>query len=89
MKNKFYCIAFFSAWLACPTAFATNPPAKAKTVVASKSHAASLALSRTSGRVLKVERSKQHYRVKVLQESGRVIVFDIDKSTGHITQLNQ
>ncbi|WP_133469345.1 PepSY domain-containing protein [Paraglaciecola marina] len=57
-------------------AFAGDDSAK------SKAEAAQKAQKRVSGRVLKVAQSKNKYRVKVLQKSGRVVSVDINKKSG-------
>lgn len=38
------------------------------------------------GQVLKVRQSKNHYQIKVLQKSGRVITVNVDKKSGRVTQ---
>lgn len=51
-----------------------------------KSEAAKKAQQKVSGRVLKVDQSKNKYRVKVLQKSGRVVSVDVDKKSGRVSQ---
>ncbi len=51
-----------------------------------KSQAAKKAQQQVKGRVLKVDRSKNKYRVKVLQKSGRVISVDVDKKSGKVSK---
>jgi uncharacterized membrane protein YkoI len=46
-----------------------------------KAEAAKRAQAQVKGRVLKVDQSKDKYRVKVLQKSGRVVSVDVDKNT--------
>ncbi|MCC2607257.1 PepSY domain-containing protein [Planctobacterium marinum] len=45
----------------------------------SKAEAAKLAQRQVSGRVLKVEKYGDKYRVKILQSSGRVIFIEINR----------
>ena len=45
-----------------------------------KAEAAKRAQAQVKGRVLKVDQSKDKYRVKVLQKSGRVVSVDVDKN---------
>lgn len=45
----------------------------------SKAEAARVAQSKTSGRVLKVEQQGNVYRVKILQDSGRVVSVVVKK----------
>ncbi|MBT0588052.1 PepSY domain-containing protein [Alteromonas sp. SM 2104] len=52
----------------------------------SKSQAAARAREQMNGRVLKVERRRDDYRVKMLQKSGRVISVDVDKNSGQVKQ---
>lgn len=47
----------------------------------SKAEAAKLAQRQVSGRVLKVEKLGDKYRVKILQSSGRVIFIEINKKS--------
>jgi len=49
----------------------------------SKSQAAEKARSIESGRVLKIDQTRQKYRVKVLKKSGRVVSVDVDKRSGN------
>tara|TARA_R110000772_G_scaffold218887_1_gene329459 strand:+ start:2005 stop:2280 length:276 start_codon:yes stop_codon:yes gene_type:complete len=49
-----------------------------------KSQAAQKAQQQVQGRVLKVDQSKNKYRVKVLQKSGRVVNVDVDKRSGRV-----
>ena len=51
-----------------------------------KSEAAKKAQQKVSGRVLKVDQSKNKYRVKVLQKSGRVVSVDFDKKSGKVSK---
>ena len=44
------------------------------------------AQQKVSGRVLKVDQSKNKYRVKVLQKSGRVVSVDVDKKSGKVSK---
>jgi uncharacterized membrane protein YkoI len=36
--------------------------------------------------VLRVDQSKNKYRVKVLQKSGRVVSVDVDKKSGKVSK---
>lgn len=49
-----------------------------------KSQAAERARQAESGRVLKIDQTKQIYRVKVLKKSGRVVSVDVDKRSGRV-----
>jgi hypothetical protein len=49
-----------------------------------KAQAAERARQQVKGRVLKVEKKKNEYRVKVLQKSGRVVSVDVDKNSGRV-----
>lgn len=51
-----------------------------------KAEAAKQAQQKVNGRVLKVEQTKNTYRVKVLQKTGRVVSVDIDKKNGKATK---
>jgi uncharacterized membrane protein YkoI len=51
-----------------------------------KSEAAKKAQQKVSGRVLKVDQSRNKYRVKVLQKSGRVVSVDVDKKSGKVSK---
>lgn len=51
-----------------------------------KTQAADRARQQVKGRVLKVEKQKNQYRVKVLQKSGRVVSVDVDKNSGKVKQ---
>lgn len=51
-----------------------------------KSQAAKKAQQQVKGRVLKVDRTKNKYRVKVLQKSGRVVSVDVDKKSGKVSK---
>ena len=53
-----------------------------------KAQAAQNAQKKVKGRVLKVEqnRNKSKYRVKVLQNSGRVVSVDVDKKSGKVSK---
>lgn len=56
-----------------------------------KAQAAQNAQKKVKGRVLKVEqnRNKSKYRVKVLQNSGRVVSVDVDKKSGKVSKSNK
>tara|TARA_R110000744_G_scaffold31715_18_gene74540 strand:+ start:537 stop:812 length:276 start_codon:yes stop_codon:yes gene_type:complete len=51
-----------------------------------KNQAAQKAQQQVQGRVLKVDQSKNKYRVKVLQKSGRVVNVDVDKRSGRVVK---
>ncbi|MFC3096016.1 PepSY domain-containing protein [Alteromonas sediminis] len=44
------------------------------------------ARQRVDGRVLRVDQKNQHYRVKMLQKSGRVVNVDVNRHTGRVVQ---
>jgi uncharacterized membrane protein YkoI len=58
----------------------------AKIAPKTKSEAAKKAQQKVSGRVLRVDQSKNKYRVKVLQKSGRVVSVDVDKKSGKVSK---
>lgn len=49
-----------------------------------KAMAVQYAKQEVSGRVLKIESTRNTYRVKILQHSGRVIMVEVDKHSGRI-----
>ncbi|MDO6693505.1 PepSY domain-containing protein [Aliiglaciecola sp. 3_MG-2023] len=51
-----------------------------------KAQAAEKVLQKVRGRVLRVNQSKNTYKVKVLQKTGRVVTVDVDKRSGKITK---
>ncbi|MDO6711873.1 MULTISPECIES: PepSY domain-containing protein [Alteromonadaceae] len=51
-----------------------------------KAQAANRVLQKVNGRVLRVNQSKNTYKVKVLQKNGRVVTVDVDKRSGKITK---
>ncbi|GAB3015598.1 PepSY domain-containing protein [Bowmanella dokdonensis] len=51
-----------------------------------EAQAAKRARQQVDGRVLKVDRKKDNYRVKVLQKSGRVVTVDVDKHSGKVSK---
>ncbi|WP_100658461.1 PepSY domain-containing protein [Alteromonas flava] len=56
----------------------------AKTEKIDKTQAAERARAQVNGRVLKVEKRQDKYRVKVLQKSGRVVSVDVDNQSGSV-----
>lgn len=54
--------------------------------VKSSAQAAKQAKQHVQGRVLKVDKRKSTYRVKMLKKSGRVVNVDVDKKSGRIKQ---
>lgn len=50
----------------------------------SQSQAIAMARKRVGGRVLRVEKTSKSYRVKMLQQSGRVISVSVNRSTGKV-----
>lgn len=51
-----------------------------------KSQAAERAKQQVNGRVLRVEQTKNKYRVKVLKKSGRVVSVDVDRNSGRVNK---
>ena len=49
-----------------------------------KTRAAEQARREVNGRVLKVDRNQNKYRVKVLKKSGRVVSVDVDRRSGQV-----
>ncbi|MCU7555289.1 PepSY domain-containing protein [Alteromonas sp. ASW11-19] len=57
--------------------------------VVSKAQAAARARTEVNGRVLRVEQTRNSYRVKVLKKSGRVVSVDVDKRSGQVKPSNR
>ncbi|AWL11707.1 hypothetical protein HMF8227_01226 [Saliniradius amylolyticus] len=53
----------------------------------SSSQAAQIAAHRVPGRVLKVTTGQRYYRVKILKESGRVVVVVVNNSSGKVVRV--
>lgn len=51
-----------------------------------KASAAKKAQQKVNGQVLKVDKRKNNYRVKILQKSGRVVSVDVNKKSGQVSQ---
>lgn len=49
-----------------------------------KAQAAAYAKQAVAGRVLRVEKRRNSFRVKLLQKSGRVVIVDIDQESGKL-----
>lgn len=49
-----------------------------------RSQAAERAQQVENGRVLRVDQTRNKYRVKVLKKNGRVVSVDVDKQTGRV-----
>ena len=58
-------------------------PAAEKPAV-SKEQAINLTQQRYPGKIMKVKSEKRYYRVRVLQENGRVITVLVDNSSGQV-----
>jgi uncharacterized membrane protein YkoI len=54
------------------------------TPVKSSAQAAARAQNQVDGRVLKVSKKSDKYRVKMLKKSGRVVTVDVDKRSGKV-----
>ncbi|WP_088329239.1 PepSY domain-containing protein [Lacimicrobium sp. SS2-24] len=54
-----------------------------------KASAAQKARQQVNGRVLKVDRTKDNYRVKVLKKSGRVVSVDVDPKSGKVSNKDK
>ncbi|WP_276307695.1 PepSY domain-containing protein [Alteromonas facilis] len=65
-------------------AYAQQKEKQDKTEKIDKTQAAERARAELKGRVLKVEKRQDNYRVKVLQKSGRVVSVDVDKKSGAV-----
>ena len=52
--------------------------------VKNTTQAAEQARRHVDGRVLKVDKTKSAYRVKMLKKSGRVVTLDVDKRSGEV-----
>ncbi|NVK58317.1 MAG: PepSY domain-containing protein [Alteromonadaceae bacterium] len=55
-----------------------------KVPVNNSTQAAKQAKRHIEGRVLKVDKQKSSYRVKMLKKSGRVVTLDVDKRSGKV-----
>ncbi|MDC8831743.1 PepSY domain-containing protein [Alteromonas gilva] len=55
-----------------------------KVPVTNSTQAAQQAKRHIEGRVLKVDKQKSSYRVKMLKKSGRVVTLDVDKRSGKV-----
>lgn len=71
----------FLKFLLLTAILATGFPLLANEGASSKAEAAKLAQRQVTGRVLKVETQGTKYRVKILQNSGRVIFIEIDRKS--------
>jgi len=67
--------------LSNPIASAQQDQAKP---VKNTTQAAEQARRHVDGRVLKVDKTKSAYRVKMLKKSGRVVTLDVDKRSGEV-----
>ena len=65
------------------SAFASAQQDQAKPVK-NTTQAAEQARRHVDGRVLKVDKTKSAYRVKMLKKSGRVVTLDVDKRSGEV-----
>ncbi|MCW8091399.1 PepSY domain-containing protein [Alteromonas sp. ASW11-130] len=50
-----------------------------------KAQAAERAKQQVNGRILRIDKNKDNYRVKVLKKSGRVVSVDVDKRSGEVS----
>ena len=71
-------MTLFRTLLLIAVALAASAPVQAQKA-GTKAEAALLAQQKHGGQVLKVELQNQRYKVKILQNSGRVISIMIDK----------
>jgi len=65
-----------------------NQQAKAQLKVKSSNQAAQMAKGRFGGKVLKVQRKKSGYRVKLIKTDGHIISVYVDAKTGRISGGN-
>ena len=63
-----------------------NDDKKVQKPVIDQSQAIQNARQRFEGRVLRVDRMNQNYRIKMLQKSGRVVSIDVNRNTGRVVQ---
>ena len=61
----------------------SNNPDKSETKV-NQQQAIAKAKQSVPGKVLKVDRNKEHYRVKMLNQKGRVISVNVNKQSGKV-----
>lgn len=78
-------LCLFIFLLAGNSAAAVAKPLPEKQVK-SPSQAAKEAKKHIDGRVLKVDKTKSSFRVKMLKKSGRVVTVDVDKDSGRVKQ---
>jgi len=63
----------------------TNQHAKAQLRVKSSKQAAQMAKGRFGGKVLKVQKQKSGYRVKLIKTDGHIVSVYVDAQTGRIS----
>lgn len=62
---------------------------KAQTAKITQAQAIQTAKQLVKGKVLRVDRSSRSYRVKMLQDSGRVVLVDVNRTTGKAVKQSQ
>lgn len=82
---KVLCIAtgLIASCAVLPTAAQTPSSSESKKQI-SQSQAVKLARSRVEGRVLRVDKSSNSYKVKMLSKSGRVVFVNVNRTTGKV-----
>lgn len=92
--TKFHLLVLFSLWSFTSSGFAQIEPdfngyTTDNSNQVTKARAVQYAKQAANGRVLKIESAGNTYQVKILQASGRVVVVEVDKSTGQIISNKQ
>lgn len=78
MKKMVGAMMLFAACLLItPEVYSAGEISQAKAIQLAKRYA--------DGRVLKIDEIKDAYKVKVLQDNGRVVTLRVDKRTGKVT----
>ncbi|MBL4942319.1 MAG: PepSY domain-containing protein [Colwellia sp.] len=62
-----------------------NPHAKGQLLVKSGKQAAQMAKGRFGGKVLKVQKQKSGYRVKLIKTNGHIVSVHVDAKTGRVS----
>lgn len=82
-RSQWLLVMLMSAWLSTPVAYARQSQDE-KDQSIDKARAAEQARKEVNGRVLKVDRGQDKYRVKVLKKNGRVVSVDVDRRSGQV-----
>lgn len=82
---KVLCIAtgLIASSAVLPTVAQTSSSSESKKQI-SQSQAIKVARSRVEGRVLRVDKGANSYKVKMLSKSGRVVFVNVNRTTGKV-----